>query len=145
MTANFMTAKEQLLQELPQLTEDLASQVLAFLRSAKSASSTIADPPAVQDQSPLEQSLLEQSEAALLRQVNLGFSADWWTTYQGLIVERQAETISDADLKRLVAMSEAVEKANVPRIEALGKLAALRGCSIEQVMAALGIRFEING
>ena len=32
-----MTAKEQLLQELPQLTEDLASEVLTFLRSARSA------------------------------------------------------------------------------------------------------------
>ena len=31
-----MTAKEQLLQELPQLTEDLAAQVLSFLRSAQS-------------------------------------------------------------------------------------------------------------
>jgi hypothetical protein len=117
-----MTAKEQLLQELPQLTEDLASQVLIFLRSAKSASSTLADPTAVQ-----EPSQPEQSEAALLRQINLGFSADWWTTYRGLIAERQAETISEADLARLVTMSEAVEKANVPRIEALGKLAALRG------------------
>lgn len=135
-----MTAKEQLLQELPQLTEELASQVLTFLRSAKSASSTIADPTAAQDRSQSE-----QSEVALLRQVNLGFSADWWKTYRGLIAERQTETISEADLARLVAMSEALEKANVPRIEALGKLAALRGCSIEQVMESLGIGFAVDG
>jgi hypothetical protein len=32
-----MTAKDQLIQELPQLTEDLAAQVLTFLRSARSA------------------------------------------------------------------------------------------------------------
>ncbi len=30
-----MTAKDQLIQELPQLTEDLAAQILAFLRSAR--------------------------------------------------------------------------------------------------------------
>jgi hypothetical protein len=30
-----MTAKEQLLQELPELSEDLASEVLKFLRSVK--------------------------------------------------------------------------------------------------------------
>jgi hypothetical protein len=125
-----MTAKEQLLQELPQLTEDLASQVLTFLRSAKATSTPSADATAAGPQS-------APSEAALLRQVNLGFSADWWATYRGLIARRQAETISDADLGRLVGMSEAVEKANVPRIEALGKLAQMRGCPIEHVMASL--------
>jgi hypothetical protein len=40
---------------------------------------------------------------------------------------------------RLVAMSDALEKANVPRIEALGKLAEMRGCSIEEVMVSLGM------
>jgi len=30
-----MTVQEQLLQELPQLSDDLATEVLAFLRSAK--------------------------------------------------------------------------------------------------------------
>jgi hypothetical protein len=35
-----MTAKDQLIQELPQLTEDLAAQVLAFLRSAQAVTST---------------------------------------------------------------------------------------------------------
>lgn len=39
-------------------------------------------------------------------------------------------------------MSEAVEKANVPRIEALGKLAAMRGYAIEQVMESLGIGLD---
>jgi hypothetical protein len=33
-----MTAKDQLIQELPQLTEDLAAQVLTFIRSARSHS-----------------------------------------------------------------------------------------------------------
>ncbi|NJM49285.1 MAG: hypothetical protein HC860_26475 [Alkalinema sp. RU_4_3] len=78
----------------------------------------------------------EPSEAELLRKINLGFSADWWADYRGLIAQRQAETISEVDLGRLIGMSEALEKANVPRIEALGKLAAMRGCSIEQVMAS---------
>ena len=123
-----MTAKEQLLQELPQLTEDLASEVLTFLRSVQSEWS----PP-------------NSSEAALLRQVNLGFSADWWTTYRTLIAQRQAEAISETDLTRLVEMSEAVEQANVPRIEALGKLAAMRGCAIEQVMESLGIGLGTDG
>jgi hypothetical protein len=76
----------------------------------------------------------EPSEAELLQRVNLGFSADWWATYRGLIVERQ-----------LVGMSEALEQANVPRIEALGQLAELRGCTIEEVMASLGIGLGIDG
>jgi len=73
---------------------------------------------------------------------NAGFSADWWTTYRKLIAQRQAERISEADLVRLVEMSEAVERANVPRIEALRKLAAMRGCAIEQVMESLGIGLD---
>jgi hypothetical protein len=68
---------------------------------------------------------------------DLGFSADWWVSDRGLIAQRQAETIGEADLGWLVAMSEALEKANVPRIEALGKLAEMCGCSIEEVMASL--------
>jgi hypothetical protein len=87
----------------------------------------------------------EPSEVTLLRQVNLGFSADWWANYRDLIAQRQAETISENDLAQLVEMSEVLEKANVPRIEALGKLAAMRGCSIEQVMASLGIGIERDG
>jgi hypothetical protein len=87
----------------------------------------------------------EPSEAELLQRVNLGFSADWWNIYRGLIVERQAETISETDLARLVGMSEALERANVPRIEALGQLAELRGCTIEEVMVSLGIGLGIDG
>jgi hypothetical protein len=40
---------------------------------------------------------------------------------------------------------EALEQANVPRIEALGKLAIMRGCTIEEVMASLGIGLTIDG
>jgi hypothetical protein len=81
----------------------------------------------------------EITEARLLQQINLGFPADWWHHYRSLIVERQAETISRTDLAQLIEMSEALEIANVTRIEALGELAQLRGCSIEQVMEALEI------
>jgi hypothetical protein len=91
------------------------------------------------------QPLPEPSEAELLRQVNIGFSADWWATYRGLIEERQAETISETNLERLIKMSESVELANVQRVGALAKLADLRGCAIEQVMESLGIGLAVNG
>ncbi len=83
------------------------------------------------------QILSNPSEADLLRQVNLGFSVDWWDIYRSLIAERRAEVISEADLVRLVSMSDALEKANVGRVEALGKIAKIRGCTIEQVMESL--------
>jgi hypothetical protein len=41
---------------------------------------------------------VEQTEAKLLQQVNLGFPADWWNHYQTLIADRQAETIGEANL-----------------------------------------------
>jgi hypothetical protein len=81
----------------------------------------------------------ENTEAKLLQQINLGFPADWWNRYRSLIANRQAETISETDLAQLIEMSEALEIANVKRVAALGELAQLRDCSIEQVMEALGI------
>lgn len=81
----------------------------------------------------------EINEAKLLRQINLGFSAEWWSCYQSLIAERQAETINPENLAKLIEMSEALEMANVKRLEALGELAQLRGCSIEVVMESLDI------
>jgi hypothetical protein len=87
----------------------------------------------------------EQSEVELLKQVNLGFSADWWERYRQLIVERQAETINEIDLAQLVAMSESIELANVGRIKALGELAKYRRCEIETVIADLEIGMGING
>ncbi|GEM_PF-1013651 len=82
------------------------------------------------------------TEATLLQQINLGFASDWWNRYQSLIAARQAETISESDLAELIKMSEALEMANVERVKALGKLAQIRGCSMEQVMFALDIKIK---
>jgi hypothetical protein len=97
------------------------------------------------DRGRAEETTTENSEAALLKRINLGFSADWWEQYRGLIAERQAETISETDLAQLIGMSESIELANVGRIGALGELAKLRGCEIETVMADLGIGVGMNG
>jgi hypothetical protein len=83
--------------------------------------------------------LADTTEAQLLQQVNLGFSAEWWHHYRSLIADRQAETINSADLAELIAMSEALEMANIKRVEALGEIAQLRNCAIEQVMESLDI------
>jgi hypothetical protein len=79
------------------------------------------------------------TEAQLLQRINLGFTEDWWLGYRALIAERQAETITEKALAQLVEMSEALELANVKRIEAITELAELRGCSIETVMIDLGL------
>jgi chromosome segregation and condensation protein ScpB len=79
----------------------------------------------------------------LLQQINVGFTSDWWNRYQSLIAARQAEAISERDLTELIKMSEALEIANVERVvKALGELAQIRGCSIEQVMEALDIKLK---
>ena len=73
----------------------------------------------------------------------MGFTSDWWNRYQSLIAARQAEAISERDLTELIKMSEALEIANVERVvKALGELAQIRGCSIEQVMEALDIKLK---
>jgi hypothetical protein len=81
----------------------------------------------------------ETTEAQLLQRINLGFTEDWWTSYRALIADRQAEIITETDLTQLVAMSEALEMANVKRMVAISELADLRNCSIEQVMTDLGL------
>ena len=86
----------------------------------------------------------EMTEAKLLQQINLGFSVDWWKRYRSLIADRQAEIINPTDWAELIEMSEALEVANVKRVEVLGELAQLRGCAIEQVMEALGIGIKAN-
>jgi hypothetical protein len=82
---------------------------------------------------------MARSEAVWLKRVNIGFSEQWWVCYRALIADRQAETIGATELAELVEMSEALEMANVGRIEALGELAKLRGCSIEAVMKSLDL------
>ena len=62
----------------------------------------------------------QPTEADLLQQINIGFSAQTWEQYHTLIAKRHAETISPEEHEQLIQLSDRLEKLNVDRIQALG-------------------------
>jgi hypothetical protein len=78
-------------------------------------------------------------ESDLLKEINLGVSADTWTEYHSLIAKRQAETLTEEEQQKLIGISDRLEVANVSRMKALIELSDLRGQSLSTVMQELGI------
>ena len=69
---------------------------------------------------------LSKAEARLLQQINLGLSQETWQLYHELIAKRQAETLTPAEQKALIEITDEIESANVRRISALVELAQHR-------------------
>lgn len=79
------------------------------------------------------------TEADLLQQINIGFSAETWAQYRTLIAKRHAETLSSKEHADLIQLSDRLEKLNVTRIQALIQLANLRNQPLSDLMQTLGI------
>jgi hypothetical protein len=79
------------------------------------------------------------TEADLLQQINIGFSAPTWEQYHALIAKRHAETLSPEEHEQLIQLSDRLENLNVARIQALIQLANLRNQSLTDLMQTLGI------
>lgn len=82
---------------------------------------------------------LPGTEAELLEQINLGISSEEWAEYHTLIEKRQAEALKPGEHARLIETSDRIEALNVQRMQALIKLAELRGDSLQVTMESLGI------
>jgi hypothetical protein len=78
-------------------------------------------------------------ESDLLKEINLGVSADTWAEYHILISKRQAEILTESEQQQLIEISDRLEVANVRRMKALIELSDLRGQSLSVVMQELGI------
>lgn len=81
----------------------------------------------------------QPTEADLLQQINIGFSAQTWEQYHTLIAKRHAETLSPEEHEQLIQLSDRLEKLNVDRIQALIQLATLRNQPLTDLMQTLGI------
>jgi deferrochelatase/peroxidase EfeB len=81
----------------------------------------------------------QPTEADLLQQINIGFSAQTWEQYHTLIAKRRAETLSPEEHDQLIQLSNRLENLNVARIQALIQLANLRNQTLEDLMQNLGI------
>jgi hypothetical protein len=82
------------------------------------------------------------TEADLLQQINLGFSAQTWAEYHDLISKRQAETLTPQEHEQLIQLSNYLERQNVVRIRALSQLATLRNQSLDELMQHLGLNLN---
>ncbi len=83
--------------------------------------------------------LAKKQEAVLLRKINTGFNAEFWEKYAVLVQKRNTASLSDAEYKNLLLVSNQIEEANARRIENLIKLAALKKMDLDVLMAKLGI------
>lgn len=83
---------------------------------------------------------LAHREAALLQQINLGIAPTTWQRYDALKAKRRTATLTGAEHRELIAISEQIEIANARRVAALIQLAQLRHTSLEDLMAQLGIQ-----
>lgn len=83
---------------------------------------------------------LPKDEAELLEKINLSISPGQWERYYDLVARRNAETLTPAEHKELIRISDAIEEANAVRIRHLVELAQLREISLEELMEELGIK-----
>lgn len=130
MSSTEMVNPAQLLAAAEQLTADqlaaFAADVVA-LRARRFAPSLAAD------------------EAALLQQVNASAPPAETQRYAELVLQRDAESLGDAEYAELLRLSDAREEQNTKRIAALAQLAALRGVTLETLLHDLGLLGTANG
>ncbi len=126
--ANLST--EQLLQAMKQMDprelKSLSDQILA-LRARQQAPAASA------------------AETDLLLQINAGLPADLLQRYKQLIAKRQDETLSEAEHRELLDLSQEVERRQANRVHSLVALAQLRGVSLDELMQQLGVNGIPNG
>jgi hypothetical protein len=82
---------------------------------------------------------ITQEEAELLLHSNSRLPEDVQQCYDELIAKRDAATLSDEEYTELLRLTKQVEAFDVARIEALSKLACLRGVTLAELMHQLEI------
>jgi hypothetical protein len=83
---------------------------------------------------------LSQEESDLLLAINEPIPADLQSQYNTLIAKRQSETLTNPEHEELRQLTDEIERREADRIEALRRLAGVRGTSLQKVMADLGIQ-----
>lgn len=82
---------------------------------------------------------LPDAEAKLLLKINQAFPPEQQKRYDDLTHQRQNGTITQETYPELLELTDEMELLNAKRIENLGKLAQLRGVSLDTVMKQLGL------
>lgn len=82
---------------------------------------------------------LPEREAALLAAINRTPPAPARAAYRRLEARRRAETLTPAEHRELLRLSDEWEFLNAERARSLAVLAALRRTTVPELMAALGL------
>jgi hypothetical protein len=82
---------------------------------------------------------LSPTETELLQRINLGLLEVSWRRYYDLIAKHRAETLIPDEQRELIKLSDQIEEANARRIEALIRLAQLRGTNLDDLMHDLDL------
>ena len=85
---------------------------------------------------------LPSRETELLLRLQTLFPPEQAREYQTLCQQSDAGTITEIDRQRLLALIEQRDQQNAERLAIVAELAQLRGASLREVMAQLGIKPE---
>ncbi|MBI1831437.1 MAG: hypothetical protein HYR84_08310 [Planctomycetes bacterium] len=81
----------------------------------------------------------------MLKQINQGFSDDWWEHYHELIRRREESLLSAAEHRELIHLTDQIERKEAKRLQALVKLAKLRKMPLRSLMKDLGLPGGADG
>ena len=82
---------------------------------------------------------LSAHESELLREINKGFTLDFWNRYHELQKKRRDETLTDEEQAELLQCSDRIENANVERVRHIVKLAELQNVPLPTLVEQLKI------
>lgn len=89
--------------------------------------------------------LLPETEASLLKEINIGWPEETWQHYRELVSKRENEIITPSELDELTDLSDQLEIANARRYKALISLAKIRNTSVDDLIASFGIKQPVLG
>jgi hypothetical protein len=81
----------------------------------------------------------KRREAELLKKVHLKFPDEFWERYHELRSKLDDQTLTAAERREMIGISDRLERANARRMRYVVQLANLRGVPLEQLMKQLGI------
>jgi len=82
----------------------------------------------------------EMTEEQLLQRIQLKIPQKDLEEYYRLVGLRKAEKLGSREHKKLLALTNRIEMAHAERMKFVAALARLRGVSLEQIVADLGIQ-----
>jgi hypothetical protein len=87
----------------------------------------------------------QKAEASLLKKINRSLSQSQMIQFQKLNQKRLNDEINDVEMLVLQSLVAKIEKLHVERIKYVGQLAALRNCSVKELMRDLSLNPIIYG